>query len=205
MKKAALIAGILGAVIIGSSITITQQNEYKLIRQFGKVDRVICEPGISFKIPLIERTQSLPKETLLYDLEASDVITKDKKTMISDSYVLWRITDPLKFAQTLNSSLENSESRINTAVYNATKNVISSLSQDLSLIHIYCLFLLLNLVSCIQSQSPCRYKPNSTDCQIFHFSISLTHFSPPSLLLTIVVKRSKREKKDFYPRHCYNA
>ena len=62
MKKAALIAGILGAVIIGSSITITQQNEYKLIRQFGKVDRVICEPGISFKIPLIERTQSLPKE-----------------------------------------------------------------------------------------------------------------------------------------------
>ena len=45
MKKAALIAGILGAVIIGSSITITQQNEYKLIRQFGKVDRVICEPG----------------------------------------------------------------------------------------------------------------------------------------------------------------
>ncbi len=44
MKKAALIAGILGAVIIGSSITITQQNEYKLIRQFGKVDRVICEP-----------------------------------------------------------------------------------------------------------------------------------------------------------------
>ena len=130
MKKAALIAGILGAVIIGSFITITQQNEYKLIRQFGKVDRVICEPGISFKIPLIERTQSLPKETLLYDLEASDVITKDKKTMISDSYVLWRITDPLKFAQTLNSSLENSESRINTAVYNATKNVISSLSQD---------------------------------------------------------------------------
>ena len=133
MKKAALIAGILGAVIIGSSITITQQNEYKLIRQFGKVDRVICEPGISFKIPLIERTQSLPKETLLYDLEASDVITKDKKTMISDSYVLWRITDPLKFAQTLNSSLENSESRINTAVYNATKNVITGTTASASL------------------------------------------------------------------------
>lgn len=50
--------------------------------------------------------------------------------MISDSYVLWRIQDPLKFAQTLNCSLESSESRINTAVYNATKNVISSLSQD---------------------------------------------------------------------------
>ncbi len=50
--------------------------------------------------------------------------------MISDSYVLWRISDPLKFAQTLNSSIESGESRINTAVYNATKNAISSLTQD---------------------------------------------------------------------------
>lgn len=50
--------------------------------------------------------------------------------MISDSYVLWEIADPLKFAQTLNSSIESGESRINTAVYNATKNAISSMSQD---------------------------------------------------------------------------
>ena len=130
MKNIAVIIGIAVVALAGASGTVTQQNEYKLIRQFGKVDRVISEPGISFKNPFIESTQSLPKETLLYDLAASDVITKDKKTMISDSYVLWRIQDPLKFAQTLNCSLESSESRINTAVYNATKNVISSLSQD---------------------------------------------------------------------------
>ena len=130
-KKIGILIGVSAVVVaVGASVTVTQQNEYKLIRQFGKVDRVISSSGISFKIPFIESTQSLPKETLLYDLAASDVITKDKKTMISDSYVLWKISDPLKFAQTLNSSLENSESRINTAVYNATKNVISSLSQD---------------------------------------------------------------------------
>lgn len=130
MKNIAVIIGIAALALAGTSVTVTEQNEYKLIRQFGKVDRVISQPGISFKIPFIESTQSLPKETLLYDLAASDVITKDKKTMISDSYVLWKIQDPLKFAQTLNCSLENGESRINTAVYNATKNVISSLSQD---------------------------------------------------------------------------
>ncbi len=130
MKNIAVITGIAALALAGASVTVTEQNEYKLIRQFGKVDRVISQPGISFKIPFIESTQSLPKETLLYDLAASDVITKDKKTMISDSYVLWKIQDPLKFAQTLNCSLENGESRINTAVYNATKNVISSLSQD---------------------------------------------------------------------------
>ena len=130
-KKVGILIGVAAAVVaVGASVTVTQQNEYKLIRQFGKVDRVISSSGISFKIPFIESTQSLPKETLLYDLAASDVITKDKKTMISDSYVLWKISDPLKFAQTLNSSVESGESRINTAVYNSTKNAISSMSQD---------------------------------------------------------------------------
>lgn len=130
-KTVGIIAGVLiVAAGIGASVTVTAQNEYKLVRQFGKVDRVIDTAGISFRIPFLESTQTLPKETLLYDLAASDVITKDKKTMISDSYVLWRISDPLKFAQTLNSSIESGESRINTAVYNATKNAISSLTQD---------------------------------------------------------------------------
>lgn len=130
-KRVGILIGVAVVVVaVGASVTVTQQNEYKLIRQFGKVDRVISSSGISFKIPFIESTQSLPKETLLYDLAASDVITKDKKTMISDSYVLWKISDPLKFAQTLNSSVESGESRINTAVYNATKNAISSMSQD---------------------------------------------------------------------------
>ena len=130
-KRVGILIGVFAVVVaVGASVTVTQQNEYKLIRQFGKVDRVISSSGISFKIPFIESTQSLPKETLLYDLAASDVITKDKKTMISDSYVLWKISDPLKFAQTLNSSVESGESRINTAVYNATKNAISSMSQD---------------------------------------------------------------------------
>ena len=130
-KKIGILIGVSAVVVaVGASVTVTQQNEYKLIRQFGKVDRVISSSGISFKIPFIESTQSLPKETLLYDLAASDVITKDKKTMISDSYVLWKISDPLKFAQTLNSSVESGESRINTAVYNATKNAISSMSHD---------------------------------------------------------------------------
>ena len=130
-KRVGILIGVATVVVaVGASVTVTRQNEYKLIRQFGKVDRVISSSGISFKIPFIESTQSLPKETLLYDLAASDVITKDKKTMISDSYVLWKISDPLKFAQTLNSSVESGESRINTAVYNATKNAISSMSQD---------------------------------------------------------------------------
>lgn len=133
MKKRTVIGCIAAVAVLiigGSSMIVTQQNEYKLVRQFGKVNRIIDTPGISFKIPFIQSADTLPKETLLYDMVPSDVITRDKKTMISDSYVLWRIEEPLKFAQTLNFSLANAESRINTVVYNATKNVISSMNQD---------------------------------------------------------------------------
>ena len=117
-------------ITLGSSIVVTQENEYTLIKQFGKVDRVIDEAGLSFKVPFVESVYTLPKEILLYDLAPSDVITGDKKTMICDCYVLWEITDALKFSQTLNSSVGNAESRIDTVVYNATKSVISSLTQE---------------------------------------------------------------------------
>lgn len=133
MKRKNVIIALAGLAVLfaaGMSLTVTRQNEYKLVRQFGKVQRVIDQPGLSLRIPFIETTATLPKQTLLYDLAPSDVITRDKKTMITDSYVIWKISDPLKFARTLNSSIENGESRINTAVYNATKNAISSMSQD---------------------------------------------------------------------------
>lgn len=131
IKKIALGFIAFAAVItLLASIVITQENEYKLIREFGKVSSVITEPGISLKVPFVQSADTLPKQILIYDLASSDVITMDKKTMLTDSYVLWRIEDPLLFAQTLNSSLGNAESRIDTVVYNAIKNVISSMSQN---------------------------------------------------------------------------
>lgn len=131
LKKTVLIVLLLAALILGaSSIVITHQNEYSLVRQFGKIDHVVDTAGVSFKIPFIQTVDTLPKQILLYDLSSSDVITSDKKTMICDSYILWQITNPIKFAQTLNSSITNAESRLDTTVYNSTKNIISSITQD---------------------------------------------------------------------------
>lgn len=134
MKKGlGALAGIIlaAAVFVGlSSMVVTQENEYTLIRQFGKIDHVESEAGLSFRIPFIQTADTLPKYIQIYDLAPSDVITKDKKTMITNSYVLWQITDPVKFAQSLNGSIGNAENRINTVVYNSVKNVISSLSQE---------------------------------------------------------------------------
>lgn len=117
-------------ILMESSFVVTKENEYTLVKQFGKIDHVVTEAGLSFKMPFLQTTDTLPKSTLLYDLQPSDVITMDKKTMVANSYVLWQISDPIKFAQTLNSSISNAESRINTTVYNAMKNVISSMTQD---------------------------------------------------------------------------
>ncbi len=126
-----IVIGIVAVVLFILSQTclvVTYQNEYKLVKQFGKVVKIVSDPGLSVKVPFIQTVDTLPKEMLVYDLQPSDVITMDKKTMVCDSYVLWQISDPQKFIQTLNSKIY-AEDRINTTVYNAMKNVISSMEQ----------------------------------------------------------------------------
>ncbi len=119
---------IAGVIALMSSLVITKENEYTIVKQFNKIERVNKSAGLSFKIPFVETIDKLPKQIQYYDMAESDVITKDKKTMVVDSYVLWRITDPIIFAQSLNSSV-TAEGRIDSAVYNAMKTVISSMDQ----------------------------------------------------------------------------
>ena len=120
---------IVAGMLYSNSFVVTKPNEYTMIQQFGKVVAVRDEAGLSFKIPFVQNAKTIPNTVLLYDLPISDVITKDKKTMVADSFVLWRVTDPLTFIQTLNGNVSNAEARISTIVYNSMKNVISNLSQ----------------------------------------------------------------------------
>lgn len=122
---------IVAAILVsGSCFVVTAQNEYTIVRQFGAVVNIVDEPGLSMKLPFLQSTSTLPKTEMLYDLAVSDVITSDKKSMVADSFVLWRISDPLKFIQTLSGNLANAEYRIDTVVYNALKTVISSMKQE---------------------------------------------------------------------------
>lgn len=120
---------LVAGIFYNNAFVVTKPNEYMMIQQFGKVVDVKDEPGLSFKIPFIQNAKSIPNTVLLYDLPISDVITKDKKTMVADSFVLWKVSDPLTFIQTLNGNVSNAEARISTIVYNSMKNVISNLSQ----------------------------------------------------------------------------
>ena len=122
---------LIGAVIVlGSACVVTQQNEYTVIRQFGRVVDIRDTPGVSWKLPFIQTSETMPNRVLLYDLPVSDVITQDKKTMVADSFILWRIDDPQRFIQTLNGSIPNAESRLTSLVYNSMKNTISGMSQS---------------------------------------------------------------------------
>ena len=125
---------LLAFIIYSQAFVITEPGEYRVIKQFGKIVRVEendgSSYGISFKIPFIQSETSITAKTILSDLPASDVMTSDKKSMISDCFVLWRIEEPVKFIQKLSGSTQNAESRISSNVYNALKNVISSLTQE---------------------------------------------------------------------------
>lgn len=121
-------------VLLMSSFVVTKPGEYKVIKQFGKIVRVEendgSSYGVSFRIPFVQTETTISSKMILSDLPASDVMTSDKKSMISDCFVLWRIDDPMKFIQKLSGSQQNAESRISSNVYNALKNVISSLTQE---------------------------------------------------------------------------
>lgn len=120
------------AILIGVSgcLVTTHQNEYTIVKQFGAVVKVIDQPGLSLKAPFVQTVSTLPKTEMLYDLAVSDVITSDKKSMVADSFVLWKIDDPLKFIQSLSGSIPSAEYRIDTVVYNSLKTVISSMKQE---------------------------------------------------------------------------
>ena len=130
-KKGIVIVCLLLILLVGgSSMVVTYPDEYAVIKQFGKIVDVRENPGLSVRLPFIQHVDKIEKEVLLYDLAVSDVMTKDKKSMIADCFVLWEINDPRKYTQTLSAQKSNAEYRINTIVYNSLKNVISSLSQE---------------------------------------------------------------------------
>ena len=136
MKKKLILIPLLviALSILSSSLVITKPGEYRVIKQFGRIVHVFENDGSSYgvnlRIPFIQSETVISSKMRLSDLPVSDVMTSDKKSMIADCFVMWNIEDPVKFIQKLSGSVQNAESRISSNVYNALKNVISSLSQE---------------------------------------------------------------------------
>ncbi len=121
---------IAALLILRACLYSVHVKEYVAVKQFGQIIRIESEPGLKFKLPVIQEIQRISAAIILYDIPTSDVITRDKKSMIADNYILWHVTDPKKYIQTLNAVQARADERVEAAVYNATKNVISSMTQD---------------------------------------------------------------------------
>ena len=128
-KGTGLILLLLVLFVLSNAVVITRANEYVLIKQFGKVVRVEENAGPSLCIPFLQTVQRVPKYKMISDLYPSDVTTKDKKVMTVDSFVIWDISDPVKYLSSLNASKEKAEIRLGNVVYNSIKTVLSSTNQ----------------------------------------------------------------------------
>lgn len=134
MKKAGktliIIAVIAILMVLSGSFYTTMENEYSVVKQFGRIVQTNDTAGLRVKVPFVQTVSYVPKALQVYDLPQSEVITSDKKTMIVDAYVLWDVTDAKAYTQTLNASASTAQGRIDVIVYNAIKTTISSMTQE---------------------------------------------------------------------------
>ena len=131
-KKSIIILTIIAIFVLitaFSSCYCVNENEYAYVIRFSKIERIEKSAGLHFKIPFMDSVKFFPKNIQLYDLAPSDVLTSDSKTMSVDSYVLWKISDPMTFYKTL-GSIPEAQNRLDAATYNALKNIIGTMSQD---------------------------------------------------------------------------
>ncbi|MFD2213694.1 protease modulator HflC [Metabacillus endolithicus] len=116
-------------VLIFTNLFIVKENEYKVVRQFGEVVKIIEEPGLSFKIPFIQSVTTLPKYQMTYDVEEAEINTKDKKRLIIDNYTVWRISDPKKMISNARS-IVNAETKMAEYVFSTVRSELGQLNYD---------------------------------------------------------------------------
>lgn len=130
MKKLLIILLIaLLVIIVVANILVIQEDELVVITQFGKVERIINEPGLYFKLPFIQNTDSLTKKLSNYEAQPIKVFSKDKKNIIVTNYAVWKITEPHSFINNV-QSIGRAEVLIESAVYSAIRQYYSELSYD---------------------------------------------------------------------------
>ena len=112
-----------------NSIFTVRENEYACTVRFAKIIDTTGQSGLHFKIPFIDSVKYFPKATQLYDIPPSEVLTSDKQNMTVDCYILWSISDPKLFYQTLTTTA-NAEQRLDALTYNELKTVMGTLAQS---------------------------------------------------------------------------
>ena len=118
----AVLAVLLLIVGYGSLFTVYQTRQALVVR-LGNPIRVITQPGLHVKVPLIDSVISVDRRILDLEAPSQEVIASDQKRLVVDAFARYRITDPLKFYQTV-GSIEGANSRLSTLLIAALRRVL---------------------------------------------------------------------------------
>ena len=120
------LVALLGLVILigayGSLFTVYQTDQ-AIVVQFGEPVRVVTEPGLHFKWPLVQSVISIDKRILDLENSAQEVIAFDQKRLVVDAFARYRVSDPLKFYQTI-GAIEGANARLSTLLNSALRRVL---------------------------------------------------------------------------------
>ncbi len=117
---------IVGLIAAFSSAYVVGEAEQVVITQFGElVDEPILEPGLYFKIPVIQKANYFPKRLQSWDGDSGQIPTLDKTFIYVDTFARWRIVDPLLFFQTVNN-VTSALARLDDIIDSAVRNLVTS-------------------------------------------------------------------------------
>ena len=126
MKRFTIVIFVLALLFVLSSIITIDETEQIVILQFGKPVNTIKEPGLNFKLPApLQVANSFEKRLLEYDVPPEEILSRDKKSLIIDNYVRWRIIDPLLFLQTV-KAVPTAKTRLDDIVYSELRQELGT-------------------------------------------------------------------------------
>lgn len=132
-KKSVIITTVFLSIILiiflALSIVIVDETQYAVILRFGEIRRVIDQPGLNFKTPFVDNVVKFDKRYSIYDNPPERVITKDKKTLVVDSFIIWRISNPKTFLESMRTE-SLALSRLDDIVYSGLRNTLAKLDMD---------------------------------------------------------------------------
>jgi len=122
----AVLAGVVLALVLFTSVYTVSETEQIIITQFGRpIGGVVDTPGLHAKVPLIQVVHRFDKRWLEFDGDSNEIPTKDKKYIWVDTYARWRIADALRFYQAVYDE-RGGQSRLDDIVDGETRNAIAS-------------------------------------------------------------------------------
>jgi modulator of FtsH protease HflC len=128
-----LAGGILAALVLvalivayGAMFTVYQTDQVIVVR-LGQPIRVVTDPGLNFKAPLLDSVISVDKRILDLENPAQEVIASDQKRLVVDAFARYRINDALKFYQTI-GAIEGANARLSTLLNSALRRVLGEAS-----------------------------------------------------------------------------